>query len=115
MLLVFFKYSCLLPFQSLNRQACADAGVHGVIRQGIHMSKDGAYSVCLSGKYEDDNDNGDTLCVAPCCLSCAPSGLLMALIRHFPSVYTGTGGKEDASSVSHQDYPFEMMLTRPVF
>jgi len=62
-----------------NRKACADAGVHCVILQGIHGSPTrGAYSVCLSGVYEDDKDDGEFF------------------------IYTGTGGKEDAFSSSSE-------------
>ena len=39
-------------------------GVHAVTVAGIHGSKKtGAYSVCLSGGYEDDSDDGDFLYV----------------------------------------------------
>jgi len=44
-----------------NRHACYLAGVHGQMRAGIHgSSTDGAYSVVLSGGYDEDEDRGDT-------------------------------------------------------
>jgi len=58
-----------------NRKDCALAGVHAQYYAGIVGSKrDGAYSICLSGGYEDDIDNGETF------------------------VYTGTGGQPDSFS-----------------
>jgi len=44
-----------------DREACHAAGVHGVSRGGIHgSSTEGAYSVVLSGGYDEDEDRGDT-------------------------------------------------------
>jgi hypothetical protein len=87
---------------SFKRQACADSGVHGVFLQGIHGSPThGAYSVCLSGVYEDDKDEGESLYVALVAFRCL-SALLKAFIC---SVYTGTGGKDDPFSVSQEAVP----------
>ena len=45
-----------------RRKACADAGVHTAHFAGIVGSSEfGAYSVVLSGQYEDDEDMGETL------------------------------------------------------
>ncbi|KAF7346339.1 E3 ubiquitin-protein ligase ORTHRUS 2 [Mycena sanguinolenta] len=45
----------------LNRKECSHAGVHAHTFKGIHGSKDeGAYSVVMSGGYEDDQDKGET-------------------------------------------------------
>jgi len=56
-----------------KRKDCAAAGVHAVGYAGIHGSASGgAYSVCLSGQYEDDKDEGDFF------------------------IYTGTGGQRDS-------------------
>jgi len=40
------------------RKECAEAGVHTQVNAGIAGTKDGAYSICISGGYEDDKDNG---------------------------------------------------------
>ena len=45
-----------------SRRACAKAGVHIAPFAGIAGSAEhGAYSVVLSGGYEDDEDHGDML------------------------------------------------------
>lgn len=55
-----------------NRKACSAAGVHAPNFAGIHGSiQHGAYSIVLSGGYEDDQDDGDFI------------------------VYTGTGGQSN--------------------
>lgn len=44
------------------RKACSDSGVHVGIIAGIYGSKvHGAYSIALSGQYNDDDDQGETL------------------------------------------------------
>ena len=43
------------------RKECALAGVHTANFAGIAGSQSGAYSICLSGGYEDDKDDGETL------------------------------------------------------
>ena len=43
------------------RKECASAGVHPANFAGIAGSQNGAYSICLSGGYEDDKDDGETL------------------------------------------------------
>ncbi|KAJ7650389.1 PUA-like domain-containing protein [Roridomyces roridus] len=59
----------------VNRQECSEKGVHAPNWKGIHGQKDGpAFSVVLSGGYEDDNDKGDTF------------------------VYTGEGGRSDKNT-----------------
>ncbi|TFK24494.1 SRA-YDG [Coprinopsis marcescibilis] len=55
-----------------SRKECANARVHGKTVAGIHGCKKGAYSIVLSGGYEDDTDEGDFI------------------------LYTGTGGREDS-------------------
>ncbi|KAJ3873463.1 hypothetical protein F5051DRAFT_121993 [Lentinula edodes] len=43
-----------------SRQECSDRGLHGPTQAGIHGNATyGAYSVVLSGGYEDDEDNGE--------------------------------------------------------
>ena len=43
-----------------QREECASTGVHALHFAGIHGSKDlGAFSICLSGGYDDDKDEGD--------------------------------------------------------
>ncbi|KAN0091334.1 PUA-like domain containing protein [Tylopilus felleus] len=45
-----------------SREALVRSGVHGSPRQGIHGDHErGAFSIRLSGKYEDDDDRGDTI------------------------------------------------------
>ncbi|KAF9461833.1 PUA-like domain-containing protein [Collybia nuda] len=59
-----------------NRFECSAAGVHAPPTAGIHgNAKDGAYSVVLSGGYEDDMDDGETI------------------------VYTGQGGRGTKSTL----------------
>jgi len=44
------------------RGVCATEGVHRAVVAGISGSAaDGAYSICVSSSYEDDEDGGDTL------------------------------------------------------
>jgi len=50
-----------------KRIECDRAGVHPGILAGIYGSKDeGARSVCLSGGYEDDHDEGETFTYTGC-------------------------------------------------
>ncbi|KAK7018449.1 PUA-like domain-containing protein [Favolaschia claudopus] len=55
------------------RRDLHQAGMHLGLIAGISGSKAGAYSIVLSGGYEDDNDEGDTF------------------------VYIGTGGKDNSA------------------
>ncbi|KAH9917257.1 PUA-like domain-containing protein [Fomitopsis serialis] len=56
-----------------SRQECSDAAVHPFIAAGIYGTKEeGAYSIVLSGGYEDDVDEGDRI------------------------IYTGSGGNDKA-------------------
>ncbi|KAF8151792.1 PUA-like domain-containing protein [Crassisporium funariophilum] len=58
-----------------SRKACSAAGVHVANYAGISgNTASGAYSICMSGGYEDDKDEGELF------------------------IYTGTGGQEDAYS-----------------
>ena len=51
-----------IPF--ISRKDCSSAGVHTQNYAGIAGSTiNGAYSVCMSGGYEDDQDHGETLYV----------------------------------------------------
>ncbi len=87
------RFRCI---QYINRESCANAGVHTARFAGIHGSKpNGAYSVCLSGGYED-TDEGESLYVV------LPLGVCSIYIRFFPSIYTGTGGQMNSFSVSVQ-------------
>lgn len=76
-----------------NSQACSDDAVHPGIMKGIYgRREDGARSVALSGGYEDDEDNGDTLYVNK------SERHLVLLIYHFSnSTYTGSGGRDLSS------------------
>ncbi|KAJ6602743.1 PUA-like domain-containing protein [Mycena vulgaris] len=56
-----------------TRQECSEAGVHKPTMAGISGSKDGAFSIVMSGAYEDATDDGETF------------------------VYIGTGGKQDSA------------------
>ncbi|KAF8896567.1 PUA-like domain-containing protein [Infundibulicybe gibba] len=45
-----------------TRLECSQAGVHAPLQGGIHGNMtDGAFSVVLSGGYEDDEDHGETI------------------------------------------------------
>lgn len=74
------KYGALLGVKIFStyatRRQCAEAGVHTARNAGIagSVKEGGAYSVVLSGGYEDDEDKGDFF------------------------VYTGTGGQEESWS-----------------
>jgi SAD/SRA domain len=47
-------------YNVLSRPDCAKAGLHGVGTAGIHGSKANvAYSICVSGGYEHNIDDGD--------------------------------------------------------
>ncbi|PPQ65052.1 hypothetical protein CVT26_015748 [Gymnopilus dilepis] len=60
-----------------DRKECSKWGVHKATVAGISgSSKDGAYSICVSNGYEDDEDDGDRI------------------------LYTGTGGQPDPFAVS---------------
>lgn len=49
-------------WDKINSEACYRAAVHGITQGGIHGKVvDGAYSVVLSGGYDEDEDKGDTL------------------------------------------------------
>ncbi|KZT06059.1 SRA-YDG [Laetiporus sulphureus 93-53] len=51
----------------MNRLACSDSAVHPGIMAGIYGSKDkGAYSVVLSGGYDDDEDEGESFVYTGC-------------------------------------------------
>ncbi|KAJ7320747.1 PUA-like domain-containing protein [Mycena albidolilacea] len=60
-----------------TRQECCAARVHRTTEAGIHGCKDGAFSVVMSGVY-DDVDDGETF------------------------VYIGTGGRQNSSSCADQ-------------
>ncbi|KAJ7602451.1 PUA-like domain-containing protein [Mycena polygramma] len=55
-----------------TRLECSEAGVHKPTMAGISGCKDGAFSIVMSGAYEDCSDDGETF------------------------VYIGTGGKADS-------------------
>lgn len=46
-----------------TREACAKARVHTSIKAGISGGKNGAYSIVMSGGYQDDEDKGDEMWV----------------------------------------------------
>ncbi|KAF8135181.1 PUA-like domain-containing protein [Boletus edulis] len=67
------------------RQELSDAGVHAPTWAGIHgdSSPDGgAFSICISGGYEDNKDNGDKI------------------------TYVGSGGRDDDTErqIAHQSF-----------
>ena len=56
-----FSVYCLSPCFGF-RKDCSDDGVHPGIMQGIYgQASEGAFSVVLSGGYDDDVDLGDEL------------------------------------------------------
>ena len=70
-----------------RRVAVAKAKVHASIQAGICGNpQEGAYSVVVSGGYEDDVDHGDTMYAH---LVSLKAGLYDSY--HFRSVYTGAG------------------------
>ncbi|KIJ95627.1 hypothetical protein K443DRAFT_682892 [Laccaria amethystina LaAM-08-1] len=90
------EYPVGTTFQS--REECVSAGVHALHFAGIHgTNRLGAFSICLSGGYEDDKDEG-----------------------HFFK-YAGTGGQSDSFSsggrqVADQtfDHPHNSALKKSV-
>ena len=54
-----------------HRTEVANAGVHAPNTAGIWGGRYGAHSIVMSGGYEDDVDNGDSMCVADICSSYA--------------------------------------------
>ncbi|KAE9401455.1 hypothetical protein BT96DRAFT_602631 [Gymnopus androsaceus JB14] len=63
-----------------SRKECSDLGLHGPTQAGIHGNAvHGAYSVVLSGGYEDDEDNGESFW------------------------YTGEGGRKDGGGPQVED------------
>nr|CAI5859936.1 unnamed protein product [Callosobruchus analis] len=71
------------------RFQAAEAGVHRPQVAGIHgRDGDGAYSICLSGGYEDDVDNGEEF------------------------LYTGAGGRDLSGNKRSNDQSSDQELTR---
>ena len=62
--------------------------MHTSHKAGISGGKGGAYSIVMSGGYQDDIDNGDSMCVANLCfrVRCISPGYRL---------YTGAGGRGD--------------------
>ncbi|KAJ6452224.1 PUA-like domain-containing protein [Mycena sanguinolenta] len=65
--------SCLVGQSWATRQECSDAGVHKPTMAGISGCKGGAFSIVVSGGYEDGKDDGETF------------------------IYIGTGGKRNSA------------------
>jgi len=63
--------------------------MHTSTTAGISGGKNGAYSIVMSGGY-DDVDGGDTMCVAGLCF-------LTHSVSFDCRIYTGTGGYGDAN------------------
>ena len=61
--------------------------MHTSTTAGISGGKNGAYSIVMSGGYEDV-DKGETMCVADLCL-------LVHFVSSCRRIYTGTGGYGD--------------------
>lgn len=59
------RFKSILPSSILsawNRKECRRAGVHTPLVAGISGTKAlGAFSICMSGGYEDDEDHDSTL------------------------------------------------------
>ncbi|GFG31103.1 hypothetical protein Cfor_04602 [Coptotermes formosanus] len=73
----------------LYRVQVSESGVHRPPVGGIHgRESDGAYSIVLSGGYEDDIDNGDEF------------------------LYTGSGGRDLSGNKRTADQSCDQMLTR---
>jgi hypothetical protein len=71
-----------------HRAEVANAGVHAPNTAGIWAGKYGARSIVMSGGYDDDVDNGDSMCAADICFLVRFSSLCHR-------TYTGTGGYGD--------------------
>lgn len=57
----------LVAFLASNRQECSNSGVHPVVQAGIYGNRaSGAYSIVLSGVYDDDVDEGHRMFVLLC-------------------------------------------------
>ncbi|KAH9475259.1 E3 ubiquitin-protein ligase UHRF1 [Psilocybe cubensis] len=80
------KYPIFHTFR--NRIECSKAGIHAPTVAGIAGTvKDGAFSICVSGGYRDDKDEGDFMYVS-----------------HFASlVGTGNGKQVEDQSFTHPD------------
>jgi hypothetical protein len=50
-----------LTTSNVVREECAKAGVHPSTTAGISGGKNGAYSIVMSGGYDDDQDEGDVM------------------------------------------------------
>ncbi|XP_064626452.1 E3 ubiquitin-protein ligase UHRF1-like [Lineus longissimus] len=71
------------------RVQCSEAGVHRPHVAGIHgREEEGAYSIVLSGGYEDDHDNGDNF------------------------TYTGSGGRDLSGNKRTAEQSCDQLLTR---
>ena len=58
----FDSNSRFFTSENIYSEACYRAAVHGLLQGGIHGKvADGAYSVVLSGGWDEDEDKGDTL------------------------------------------------------
>lgn len=58
----FDSNSRFFASENIYSEACYRAAVHGLLQGGIHGKvADGAYSVVLSGGWDEDEDKGDTL------------------------------------------------------
>ena len=89
---VFFFCLFLIQFRDLSNQLtlqASEAGVHRPPVGGIHgREKEGAYSIVLSGGYEDDVDNGDSF------------------------YYTGSGGRDLTGNKRTAEQSCDQTLTR---
>ena len=72
-----------------SRGECAKDKIHTSTTAGISGGKKGAYSIVMSGGYED-LDGGDTMCVTDHCF-------LARFISPCCRTYTGTGGYGDTN------------------
>ncbi|KAN0091343.1 SRA-YDG protein [Tylopilus felleus] len=74
-----------------TREELVNAGVHGQSRAGIHGDKiEGAYSICLSGGYDDDNDRGERI------------------------TYVGSGGRDDDTKKQIADQSWDDLGNEPL-
>ncbi|KAH7912037.1 SRA-YDG [Hygrophoropsis aurantiaca] len=69
-----------------SRKECGKSGVHSPIQAGIHgdsHDNHGAFSICLSGGYEDNVDSGETI------------------------IYVGAGGQDPNEGTQIADQTFD--------
>ncbi|KAG1749153.1 SRA-YDG [Suillus paluster] len=96
-----------------TRDELFKAGVHVVIRRGIHGDQElGAFSICLSAGYEDNVDNGNTMHVSRLDFLAQRTYIDVTPVSF--SIYVGSGEQEDGNQIRDQSFdhaPNKALLT----